>query len=60
MKYIDLIGYPIMLTVVYVLIGIMNWDRDPQTWDISSRCIWVIWGLAWGWSLQCRIKRGGV
>ena len=59
MKYIDLIAYPIMLVVVYVLLGLAHWDRDPATWEIADRCIWIAWGLAWGWALQCRIKRGG-
>jgi len=58
-KYLDLIAYPIMLAAVYVLIGLANWNRDPEFWQYADRCIWVIWGLAWGYALQCRIKRGG-
>jgi hypothetical protein len=58
-KYIDLIAYPIMLAAVYVLIGLANWNRDPEFWQYADRSVWVIWGLAWGYALQCRIKRGG-
>ena len=56
MKYIDLVAYPIMITSVYVLIGLMNWSADPGTWGFNHRAIWVTWGIAWGWALQCRIK----
>lgn len=59
MKYIDLIAYPIMLAVVYVLIGFLNWNSNPETWVIEHRGIWILWGSAWGYALQCRIKRGG-
>ncbi len=59
MKYIDLIAYPLMMGVVYVFIGILNWDRDPQNWEQAARACWVIWGLAWGYAMQCRIIRGG-
>lgn len=57
MKYIDLIAYPIMLTAVYVLFGFINWNSNPEFWSSEDRCVWVIWGLAWGWALQCRIQR---
>jgi hypothetical protein len=60
MKYIDLITYPIMLFVVYVLIGLLNWDKDPATWAYAHRCIWVTWGLVWGFALQRRVARGGM
>jgi hypothetical protein len=59
-KYLDLIAYPIMLLAVYVLIGLANWNRDPEFWQYADRCIWVIWGLAWGYALQRRIKHGGI
>lgn len=57
-KYIDLIAHPIMLGAVYVLLGFINWSSDPGMWPWSDRVIWVCWGLAWGWMLQSRIKRG--
>jgi hypothetical protein len=60
MKYIDLIAYPIMLAVVYCLLGFISWDKDPANWNLDFRCVWIAWGLAWGYALQCRIKRGGV
>ena len=59
-KYLDLIAYPIMLAAVYVLIGLANWNRNPEFWQYADRCIWVIWGLAWGYALQRRIKHGGI
>jgi len=59
MKYIDLIAYPIMLAVVYVLLGFVNWNKDPEFWPYIDRWLWIIWGLAWGWTLQFRIKHGG-
>ena len=59
MKYIDLIAYPIMIGVVYILFGFMNWNRDPELWSHADRCVWVVWGLVWGWALQTRISHGG-
>lgn len=59
MKYIDLIAYPIMLAVVYVLVGFLNWNYNPQYWNLELRGIWILWGLAWGFALQLRISRGG-
>lgn len=59
MKYIDLIAYPIMLVIVYVLVGFLNWNKDPDSWMLEHRAIWILWGMAWGYALQCRIKRGG-
>lgn len=60
MKYIDLIAYPIMMGVIYILFGVANWNHDPETWTYIDRCIWVAWGIVWGYGLQCRINRGGV
>ena len=60
MKYIDLIAYPIMLAAVYVLFGFVNWNSDPQMWSYADRCVWVVWGLAWGFALHRRIARGGI
>jgi hypothetical protein len=60
MKYIDLIAYPIMMAAVYVLLGFLNWNRDPETWEQGCRALWICWGLAWGWAFQLRINRGGV
>ena len=57
MKYIDHIAYPIMIAAVYVLVGFINWDRDPANWNIQNRLLWVIWGLAWGFALRQRILR---
>ena len=59
-KYIDLIAYPIMLAVVYVLGGLANWNSNPEFWSYADRCVWVIWGLAWGYALQRRIAKGGI
>jgi hypothetical protein len=59
MKFIDLVAYPVMLLVVYVLFGFINWERDPNLWSYVDRCLWVAWGLLWGWALQLRINRGG-
>ena len=58
-KYIDLIGYPIAFACVYVLIGMLTWDKDPANWEQGARCLWLCWGLVWGWALQIRIQRGG-
>lgn len=60
MKYIDLIAYPLMLGAVYVLLGFVEWDRNPATWPEKSRILWVVWSLCWGLALQLRIRRGGV
>jgi hypothetical protein len=60
MKYIDLIAYPIMLGVVYVLLGAIEWDRNPANWSEKYRILWVVWGLCWGLALQLRICRGGM
>jgi len=56
-KYKDLIAYPLMLGVVYILISMIHWDRDPFTWAQPMRFIWVIWGLSWGFMLRQRIKK---
>lgn len=56
MKYIDLIAYPIGVLVVYLLLALLNWDRDPGTWSWSARCVWIIWAIAWGAILQFRIR----
>lgn len=58
MKYIDLIAYPIMLAVVYVLFGFVNWNSNPEFWSYADRCVWVVWGLAWGNAVQRRISQG--
>ena len=55
MKYIDHIAYPIMMLVIYVLVGIVNWDSNPANWAIEHRILWVVWGLAWGFALRIRI-----
>ena len=59
MKYIDLIAYPIMLGVVYVLASFVLWESNPANWKLDFRFIWVLWGLAWGFALQRRIQRKG-
>lgn len=56
MKYIDLVGYPIMLAVTYCLLGFVHWDKDPQTWTFEYRALWVVWGVAWGYAMSFRIK----
>ena len=55
MKYIDHIAYPIMLGVIYILIGLVNWDSNPANWTVEDRTVWVIWTLAWGFALRLRI-----
>ena len=55
MKYIDHIAYPIMMLVIYVLVGIVNWDSNPANWAMEHRILWVVWGLAWGFALRIRI-----
>jgi hypothetical protein len=55
MKYIDHIAYPIMMLVIYVLVGIVNWDSNPANWAMEHRILWVVWGLAWGFALRLRI-----
>jgi hypothetical protein len=57
MKYIDHIAYPIMLAVIYVLLGFVKWDSNPANWDLKDRWLWIIWGLAWGFALRQRILR---
>jgi hypothetical protein len=57
MKYIDHIAYPIMLAVIYVLIGFVNWDSNPANWTMEHRILWVVWALAWGFALRLRILR---
>ena len=57
MKYIDLIAYPIMIAVVYVLVGMALWNSNPADWKEVDREFWIIAGLLWGWALQCRIKK---
>lgn len=58
-NFIDLIAYPVMILVVYILLGFINWERDPSLWSYGDRCVWLAWGLMWGWALQLRINRGG-
>ena len=58
MKYIDLIAYPIMVGVVYILLGFVNWNSNPEFWPYIDRWLWVGWGLLWGWVVQLRINRG--
>lgn len=55
-QYLDLLAYPIMIGVVYVLFGLVNWQSNPEYWTYTDRAIWLVWGLAWGWALQWRIK----
>jgi hypothetical protein len=46
-----------MISVVYVLVGFINWDRDPANWNLQHRFLWIVWGLAWGFALRQRILR---
>jgi hypothetical protein len=46
-----------MLGVIYILIGFVNWDRDPANWSVEHRILWVVWGLAWGFALRLRILK---
>lgn len=59
-KYIDLIAYPIMLAVVYVLFGFLNWNCNPEFWTYQDRTVWIVWGLVWGFALRIRIKNGDI
>lgn len=54
-KHFDLLAYPIMYASVYVLMGFINWNRDPETWSVAARVIWIIWGTVWGMALQYRM-----
>ena len=56
MKYVDLIAYPIAIGTVYVLMGFVNWNSNPEYWPLIDRWMWVLWGVVWGWALQYRIK----
>jgi hypothetical protein len=55
-RYFDLIAYPVMYLAVYVLMGFINWNRDPETWSVASRVSWIIWATAWGMALQYRLN----
>lgn len=57
MKYIDLIAYPLMIAAVYVLVGLVQWDKDPANWTRDTRFLWVLWGLVWGFALRLRILK---
>lgn len=57
MKYIDYIAFPIMLAVIYVLLGFVNWQSDPALWTPEHRILWVIWALIWGFMLRLRILK---
>ena len=57
MKYIDLIAYPIMIAAVYVLVGLVQWDKNPDNWTRDIRFLWVLWGLVWGFALRLRILK---
>jgi hypothetical protein len=57
MKYIDHIAYPIMLAVIYVLLGFVNWESNPALWTMEYRILWIVWALAWGFALRLRILR---
>lgn len=54
MKYLDLVAYPATYFAVYALMGLINWNSDPETWSIAARVIWIIWGTVWGMALQYR------
>lgn len=56
MKYIDFIAYPIALFMVYVVMCFANWEDDPAFWSWNCRAVWVMWGMAWGFMIQWRIK----
>lgn len=57
MKYLDFTAYPAMYFAVYVLMGFINWNRDPETWSVAARVIWIIWGTIWGMALQYRLNQ---
>ena len=56
-KFADLLGYPVALFVVYVLVGFITWSKDPDSWEMAHRVIWVVWGCTWGEMLRYRIKK---
>lgn len=56
-RYFDLIAYPVMYAAVYMLLGLINWNRDPETWSFAARVIWIIWGTVWGLILQYRLNQ---
>jgi hypothetical protein len=57
MKYIDHIAYPIMVAVIYALMGFVNWEHDPEFWSWNCRVLWITWALAWGFALRLRILK---
>ena len=57
MKYIDYTAYPIMVAVIYALLGFVNWQSDPSLWTPEHRILWIIWALAWGFMLRLRILK---
>lgn len=56
-RYFDLIAYPLALLVVYALIALGSWDRDPGQWKVEARILWIIWSMAWGEALRIRFKK---
>lgn len=58
--YADYIAYPIMMAVVYILIGFINWNSDPGMWSIDHRFIWVAWGMSWGFAIRLRINNESI
>lgn len=55
-QYLDLIAYPAMYLAVYVLMGFIIWERNPEYWSIPARVIWIVWGTAWAMALQYRLN----
>jgi hypothetical protein len=58
MKYIAYIAYPIMLTFVYCLFGLISWNTNPGEWPFEFRFLWIMWAVAWGYALSMKIEQG--
>ena len=46
-----------MVAAIYVLMGFVNWERDPALWPMEHRILWIVWALAWGFALRLRILK---
>ena len=46
----DLIGYPIIAIIVYLIWSFLNWSWDAGTWTMDSRfmavMVWFLFGSA--------------
>lgn len=51
----DLIGYPIIAVIVYLVWSFLNWSWDAGTWSWESRFVAVICWFCFGSALSLRI-----